>query len=428
MTAEIITIGDEILIGQTVNSNAAAIGEQLHRVGIEVGRMVVVSDDHHDILRALRQARDEADLIITTGGLGPTHDDITREAVAAAFETDLEIREELVEAISNRYKSRGRDVPESVRIQATVPTGFDVLNNDVGTAPGFCTTWDISDERRGFFASLPGVPAEMQAMLVDEVIPRLSEVRDLRQIRSRMLLTTGIGESVLQEKIRDLVPSPESGLRLAYLPNAGGVRLRLTAVGDDPNHIDEELDALEAALRERLEEYVYGIGDENLESAVGRILSKKKLTIATAESCTGGLIANRISDISGASTYFLGAIVAYCNSVKMHALGVDVEALDEDGAVSETVALQMARGVRERLGADIGVSTTGIAGPTGGTPDKPVGTVWVAYSGPDGETAVLLKLVKHRGLNKELTTTAVLDLVRRRILALDVEADVQDRS
>jgi nicotinamide-nucleotide amidase len=425
MTAEIITIGDEILIGQTVNSNAATIGEQLHRVGIEVNRAVVVGDDHDAILRALQEARRDADLVITTGGLGPTHDDITRHAVAAAFETDLVVRDDLIEEISRRYSDRGKDVPSTVDVQATLPRGFDVIPNPVGTAPGFSTTWEKSPERRGFFASLPGVPAEMQAMLADSVIPSLSRVRDLRQIRSRMLLTTGLGESVLQERIRDLVPAPGSPLRLAYLPNAGGVRLRITAVGEDPSAIDSELDALESRLRERLDLYVYGVGDENLEGAVGRLLREHKLTVAAAESCTGGLIANRISDISGASSYFLGGIVAYCNSVKIHALGVDDDVLEHDGAVSETVALQMARGVREWLGADIGVSTTGIAGPTGGTPEKPVGTVWIAYSGPDGEKALLLRLVKHRGLNKDLTTTAVLDLIRRRLLALGQNARVE---
>jgi nicotinamide-nucleotide amidase len=421
MTAEIITIGDEILIGQTVNSNAAAIGEQLHRVGIEVSRSVVIGDEHDDIVRAVNEARRNSDLVITTGGLGPTHDDLTRHAVAAAFEVELDQRDDLASDIASRYVERGKEVPATVTIQATIPAGFNVIPNPVGTAPGFSTTWEKEGGRRGFIASLPGVPAEMQVMLTDWVIPNLADVRDMRQIRSRMLLTTGLGESVLQERIRDLVPSKDSGLKLAYLPNAGGVRLRITAVGEDPARIDADLDRLEAQLRERLHAYVYGVGDDNLEGAVGRLLRTHALTVATAESCTGGLIANRISDISGASTYFVGGLVAYCNSVKIHALGVDADVLEIEGAVSEAVALQMARGVRDHLGADIGVSTTGIAGPTGGTPDKPVGTVWIAYSGPDGETATLLRLVKHRGLNKDLTTTAVLDMIRHRLIALEQE-------
>lgn len=427
MRAEIITIGDEILIGQTVNSNAAAIGEQLHRLGIEVDRSVVVGDEHDDIVRAINEARRDSDLVITTGGLGPTHDDLTRHAVAGAFGVELEQRDDLVSEIASRYRQRGKEVPKTVTVQATIPSGFEVISNPVGTAPGFATTWKKDGGSRGLFASLPGVPAEMQVMLTDWVIPRLADVRDIRQIRSRMLLTTGLGESVLQERIMDLVPAKGSGVKLAYLPGAGGVRLRITAIGEDSERIDADLDNLEARLRERLEPYVYGVGDENLEGAVGRLLRKHVLTVATAESCTGGLIANRISDISGASTYFVGGLVAYCNSVKIHALGVDADALEDTGAVSEAVALQMARGVRNRLGADIGVSTTGIAGPTGGTPDKPVGTVWIAYSGPDGETATLLRLVKHRGLNKELTTTAVLDLIRHRLIAMgDGEAIGED--
>lgn len=416
MKAEIITIGDEILIGQIVNSNAVWIAEQLHGAGVDIVRMETVPDDRRDIANCLRRAVQSVDLVIMTGGLGPTHDDVTREAVAEAVGVGLHVREGALRRIARRYEERGRPVPSSAEIQATVPDGFDVLPNSVGTAPGFWKAWSDGDRSR-MVAVLPGVPAEMQVMMKDEVLPRVREHRDIFRVRSRVLLTIGIGESTLQERIRDIVPGPGARTRLAYLPAAGGVRLRLTGMGEDAEQIEDDLDRLEHALRQRLGQAIYGVGDDTLEAAVGRLLREHRLTIAVAESCTGGMVANRISDVSGSSAYLLGGIVAYCNSVKTEMLGVDAAVLADDGAVSKTVAAQMARGARDRLRADIGVSTTGIAGPTGGTPDKPVGTVWIAYAGPDGEEAKLLHLVKHRGLNKELTTNALLDLVRRRILA-----------
>ena len=420
MKAEIITIGDEILIGQVINSNAAWIAEQLHRAGVDVVRMETVADRRDEIRKSIERAWEEAELVITTGGLGPTHDDITRESLAEAFGVQLRLREDARRMVVRWYQERGRGnaLPPTVDVLAAVPEGFEVLPNRIGTAPGYYKLEKNRTQAR-IFAAMPGVPAEMEVMLREELLPLIKQHRDLYHVRSRVLLTTGIGETSLQETIFDIVPEDDNDrLWLAYLPSAGSVRLRLTAAGDDPADINAALDRLESALRERLGDHIYGAGDDLLEAAVGRLLRAKGLTIAAAESCTGGAVANRISDISGSSSYFFGGIVAYSNNVKMHALGVDAAALDDDGAVSQTVALQMARGVRERLGADIGVSTTGIAGPTGGTPEKPVGTVWIAYTGPDGEQAVLLHLGHHRGLNKELTATAVLDLVRRRIISM----------
>lgn len=416
MKAEIITIGDEILIGQIVDSNAVWIAEHLHQVGVDIVRMETVPDEQHVISSVLRRAVESVDLVIMTGGLGPTHDDVTREAVSEAMGVGLSVRDDVLKRIARRYQERDRDVPGSAQIQATVPDGFDVIPNSVGTAPGFWRVWNENGRSR-MLAVLPGVPTEMKVMMKDEVLPRVREHRDLFQVRSRVLLTTGIGESTLQERIRDLVPGPGARTRLAYLPSAGIVRLRLTASGEDVAQIEDDLDRFERALRDRLGSVIFGMGDDTLEGAVGRLLRERGRTIAVAESCTGGLVASRISDVSGASGYLLGAIVAYCNRVKTNLLGVDADVLDVEGAVSETVALQMARGARTRMGADIGISTTGIAGPTGGTPDKPVGTVWIGYSGPDGDEARLLQLVKHRGLNKELTTVYLLDLVRRRALA-----------
>lgn len=420
MKAEIITIGDEILIGQIVNSNAAWIAERLHRAGVDVVRMETVADRRDEIRKSIERAWDESELVITTGGLGPTHDDITREALAEAFDVQLRVRDDARQMVVRWYEERGRGnaLPPTVDVLAAVPDGFDLLPNRIGTAPGYVKV-EKKDGHTRIFAAMPGVPAEMEAMLREELLPLIKQHRDLYQVRSRVLLTTGIGETSLQEMIRDIVPDDDNDrLWLAYLPSAGSVRLRLTAAGDDSYQIEQGLDFLEASLRERLDDHIYGVGDDLLEAALGRLLNEKGLSIAAAESCTGGTVANRLSDIPGSSSYFFGGIVAYSNAVKQKALGVDAAALEVDGAVSEVVALQMARGVRERLGVDIGVSTTGIAGPTGGTPEKPVGTVWIAYTGPDGEQAHLLHLGGHRGLNKELTTTAVLDLVRRRIISM----------
>lgn len=418
MKAEIITIGDEILIGQIVDSNAVWIAEHLHHVGVDIVGMETVPDEQPVISAGLRRAVGAVDLVVMTGGLGPTHDDVTRESVAEAMGVGLTERPDVLRRIARRYEERGRPVPQSAAVQATIPDGFEVIPNPVGTAPGFWKVW-MEGGRNRMLVVLPGVPAEMQAMMKDEVLPRVREHRDLFQVRSRVLLTTGIGETTLQDRIKDIVPKPGARTRLAYLPSAGIVRLRITGTGEDPAQIEEDLDQLEAKLRERLGSIIYGVGDDTLEAAVGRLLRERELTIAVAESCTGGLLASRISDVSGASQYLLGGVVAYGNAVKMQMLDVSSAVLDDDGAVSEIVALQMARGIRKRLGADIGISTTGIAGPTGGTPDKPVGTVWIGYAGPDGEQARLLQLVKHRALNKELSVVHLLNLVRQRMLALE---------
>lgn len=417
MTAEIISIGDEILIGQIIDSNAVWIAERLHHAGVDIVAMETVPDDQAVISAGLRRAVENVDLVVMTGGLGPTHDDVTREAVADAMDVELDMRPELLERIAQRYEERESPVPASAEIQATVPKGFEVIPNPVGTAPGFWKVWK-DDGRNRMLVVLPGVPAEMHAMMKDEVLPRVHEHRDLFHVQSRVLLTTGMGESTLQEQIRDLVPGPGSHMRLAYLASPGVVRLRITGSGEDSARVEEELDILQARLYARLGPVIFGVGDDTLEDVVGRLLRDRNLTIATAESCTGGLVASRISDVSGASRYLAGGVVAYGNYIKTAMLGVNADVLEHDGAVSESVALQLARGVRERLGSDIGVSTTGIAGPTGGTPDKPVGTVWIGYVGPDGEEARLLRLVKHRGINKELTTVRLIDLVRLRLLAL----------
>lgn len=415
MRAVILTIGDELLIGQTVNTNASWLGEQLSASGIDLIRVVTVGDDAEELLRELGRSIADADLVILTGGLGPTHDDITRDVLADYFKVELEYHPAIFESILQRFERRGRRVPESNRTQAMVPTGFKVLPNPSGTAPGLWHAFDV-DGRENLIAVLPGVPHEMEGLFRDEVQPRLRARKDVRVIKHKTLRTAGIGESTLQERIGDLSDLLSPSLRLAYLPASSGVRLRMSAFAATPEEAERLLRLLEERLRSRVEPYIYGTGEETLEEVVGRMLAERGLTIAVAESCTGGHVSHQITNISGSSAYMAGGVIAYSNKVKTEMLDVDAAALETEGAVSEIVALQMAEGVRKRLGVDIGISTTGVAGPTGGTADKPVGTVWIAYSDQDDTRAVLLQLVNDRVLNKELTTTALLNLVRRRLL------------
>ncbi len=415
MKAVIVTVGDEILIGQITNTNASWIGEQLGFTGIDVVQHVSVGDTREAIILQLDDAFRRAELVVVTGGLGPTHDDITKLAVADYFGFGLQLDESVLEAIRLRFQKRGRTMPESNRIQAMVPESFAVLPNPVGTAPGL---W-FADEQEGrerLLVVTPGVPHEMRHLMTHEALPRLREHKGLRIIAHRNLLTTGIGESALQEKIGDLSAFLAPDLRLAFLPNASGVRLRLTAHGETSADVKDRLDRFEAFLRSRIEKYIFGMNDDTLEGVVGKLLLERGLTVAVAESCTGGYVLNRLTNAAGASAYVIGGVVAYCNQVKREVLGVDADVLAEEGAVSEKVAQQMAAGIRERLGTSIGVSTTGIAGPTGGTPEKPVGLVWVGYADEKEVKAFRFQLAEERLLNKELTNTAVLDLIRIHLL------------
>ena len=414
MKAAILTIGDELLLGQTVNSNAAWIGEKLDELGVEVEKTVVVGDEEEAIQNVLAWSFETANLVITTGGLGPTHDDVTRRAVAGFFGRDLVFDETVFEGIKAHFAHRKRSFPVGNRTQAMVPDGFDVLPNIKGTAPGL---W-YAEEGKGdprFLAVLPGVPYEMKSLLKDEVAPRLRAHLGQHVIRHRMLLTTGVGESNLNEEIGNVSTLLDRSLRLAFLPGTEGVRLRLSAYGASTEEVEKRLDKLEARLRSRIDKYIFTAGEGSLEAVVGEALRRRNLTLALAESCTGGYVANQFTNVSGASAYVLGGVVAYSNAAKTGLLNVDPAVLEAEGAVSRKVALQMAQGVRKLLKADIGVSTTGIAGPTGGTPEKPVGTVWIGYAGASGEKARLLHLKQDRMLNKALTSTAVLNLIRKRL-------------
>jgi nicotinamide-nucleotide amidase len=415
MLGHLLTVGDEILLGQVVDTNAAWLGERLAGAGVDLRRAETVGDDEGAIARALERAyADGAAVVVVTGGLGPTHDDVTKEAVARVFGRALRFHPDLYEAIEARYLSRGRAMPAIGRVMAEVPEGFEVLANAKGTAPGLWGEREAGG-RAQIVVVMPGVPYEMQAMTERHVLPRLVERQD-GVVLSRTLLTVGRGESDLSGMLRGLSDSITDGLSLAYLPNLGSVRLRVTARGPDRAAAQASVDRAVEAIRAALGQLVFGEGDTTLEAVVNDMLAARGLTLGLAESCTGGAVAARVAAVPGASRVLCGAVVAYDNAIKEHVLGVDKRAMIEDGAVSERAALQMARGARRALGSDVGLATTGIAGPTGGTPEKPVGTVWLAYVDAETEHAVGLRFTTDRAVNIGLTATMALDLVRRQLL------------
>ena len=414
MLLEIITIGDELLLGYTVDTNAAHLARELASMGVSIVRRATVGDDANDIASAVREALDRTGAVITTGGLGPTSDDRTRPAIADLFGRDLVPDEERWEALRALWKERGRgEIPETNRTQIMIPRGATVLTNRHGTAPGI---W-LEDERGRWCAMLPGVPREMRGMLADELFPRLTARLDGQRrvvVRSRTLRTTGVAESKLAELLGPLADGID-GLSLAYLPGQEGVDLRLTARDLAPEVADAALTEGIAALREIAARYAYAENQTDLASVVLNECDARGLTIAVAESCTGGLLGARLTAISGSSSVVIGGVIAYSNGVKKGLLGVTTEVLERHGAVSEEVASEMATGVRRRLGVDIGVSITGVAGPGGGTPDKPVGLVWMAVDVRGDVRTHGSRFVGDRAEIRFRATQAALELVRRMV-------------
>lgn len=410
MNAHIITIGDELLIGQVVNTNQAFIGEHLSAIGVDVAAMTTVGDDMEAILGAFRRAWETSGVVIVTGGLGPTHDDITKKAVCRFFATDL-VSDPSVRAHIEALLAR-RKIPwtPAAEDQTMVPRAATVFGNPVGTAPGL----RVSREEKHFFV-LPGVPYEMEVMVAGSVIPFLTPLASTAAIRHRTLRTTGIPESFLAQKLGD-IDAILQGQSLAFLPSLTGVRLRITVHAADPGVAEREAEEIEQRIRAKIAEYIYGTGDEELEDVVGRMLTRQGKTIAVAESCTGGLIAHRITNVSGSSAYFERGIVAYSNASKTALLGVPSELIAAHGAVSREAAESMADGIRRSAGASIGVSTTGIAGPAGGSAEKPVGLVWIGYADDGGSLAVKFNLGEGRARVKERAAQAALEIVRRHLL------------
>ena len=419
MKAVLLTIGDEILIGQTVDTNAAWLGERLAASGVELERSETVRDTDDAIRGALERAVETgADLVVATGGLGPTTDDLTRDVVASFFGVPVVEDAAVAERLEALFATRGRALTAVARRMAGVPDGFETMDNPVGTAPGL---WgEATRAGRPFrVALMPGVPREMRAIWRGTLGARIDALRDFSVV-SRTLVTAGHGETDLAERHGDLsdvlVSDDRAQVGIAYLPALGTVRLRVTARGTDAAAARERVDRAVDRLYERLGGAIFGEGEATLEGTVLDGLAARGLTLATAESCTGGSVAARLTSVPGASRAFLGGVVAYGDSVKTALLDVPEALLAAHGAVSEPVVRAMAEGARARLGAAVGVATSGVAGPTGGTPEKPVGTVWVAVATDAGTEAVLLRFSHDRRVTIGLSTVAALNLVRRRVL------------
>ena len=407
VTAEILTIGDEILFGQIVDTNSQWMGTELSNAGIRVVRTTTVGDVTEHIITAFAEAEKRADIILITGGLGPTSDDLTKPCLAEYFNCEMQIHEEALAEVTEFFTSRGRALTEVNRLQASLPVCCEKITNRLGTAPGM---WF---ERNGkVFVSMPGVPHEMKTMMSEIIIPKLLKKFRTPAIHHTVIRTVGIGESFLAEKISSWEQSLPQHIKLAYLPGYGEVKLRLTATGSAMSVLKKESELLVDALKPIAGEYIYGFGNDPLEVFIGNMLRGKKLTLSVAESCTGGQVAHLITSVPGSSDYFRAGIVAYANEVKVNDLGVRPETLARYGAVSEATVKEMASGVREKFNTDIGVSTSGIAGPGGGTADKPVGTVWIAYADKDQVVARQLKLSKDRMINIRVASTNALNLIR----------------
>lgn len=407
ITAELLTIGDELLYGQIVDTNSQWMSIALSNAGIKVIRKTTVGDQEDQILAALTEADKRADIILITGGLGPTSDDLTKPCLAKYFGCGLRMNEEALAEVTEFFKSRGRELTEVNRQQAALPECCEKITNRVGTAPGM---W--FERNKKVFVSMPGVPHEMKLMMTDIIIPKLKQTFSTPSIYHKVIRTIGLGESFLAERISDWEKSLPPHIRLAYLPGLGEVKLRLTGIGDSLENLHHETEALTIRLRELIGEFIYGYGDEPLEASVGKMLLEKKLTLSIAESCTGGFLSHLITTVPGSSMYFQGGLIPYAYEIKMAQLGVSSDTLNKFGAVSEETIREMASLVRMKFKTDIGLATSGIAGPGGATPEKPVGTVWIACADKNGVVAKKLQLSKERILNIKFASMAALNLMR----------------
>jgi competence/damage-inducible protein CinA-like protein len=413
---ELITIGDELLLGFTVDTNAAHISRALAASGIEIVRRTTVGDEAEKIAQAVREALDRTGAVITTGGLGPTSDDLTKPAIARIFGREMKLDQAIAAKLEERWRARFPNsvFPATNRTQAEIPEGARILTNRHGTAPGI---W-LEDDRGRWVAMMPGVPREMRGMLAEELLPAIQARTEGAGtvVLSGTLRTTGIAESAIAELLGPGFlgdPQTELGsLPLAYLPGVAGVDLRVTVKGRPQARAQELVKEAMVKLRGRVGAYAYGEDDADLAAVVIDRCRALKLQLAVAESCTGGLLGERLTNIPGSSDVFLGGVIAYHNDLKKELLGVRAEDLERYGAVSEQVALQMASGIRERTGTDVGVSVTGIAGPGGGTPEKPVGLVWIAVHSSEAK-ARRFHVVGDRAEIRQRAAQAALEMVRR---------------
>ncbi len=415
MRAEILSIGDELLIGQTVNTNASWLGQECSKLGIRIVHVTTISDEKQLIKDAVNDAFSRADLVLVTGGLGPTKDDITKYTLCEYFDSELEIHLPTLQRIEAFFSKRNRPMLEVNIRQAELPKKCTILENVNGTAAGM---WFEKDGK--ILISMPGVPYEMKGIMIDQAFPRLKEKFALKALYHKTLMTQGIGESFLADQIQDWENEVRGkGLGLAYLPSPGMVKLRLTSYEGESRA--EEIDAFFKRLEERFPNYVYGKEDESIQLVLGRLLRDKKMTIGTVESCTGGSLAQTLVSVAGASDYFQGSFLTYTNDLKNRLVDVSKHDLDTVGAVSREVVEQMAKNGREKLGVDICVSTSGVAGPDGGTEEIPVGTIWIGIATKDKVSSKKFQFGDHRERNIQMTVLTALNLVRCEILGFLIE-------
>ncbi|MBN1597863.1 MAG: competence/damage-inducible protein A [Bacteroidales bacterium] len=415
MKADIITIGDEILIGHTIDSNSAFIAFELNSLGINVYRIYSIADRKIDIIITLDEAIQESDIIIITGGLGPTNDDITKKTLMEYFGGTPVLDEFSMEYINKLLKARGIEATECNIRQAEVPDTCTVLRNRNGSAPGM-----LFKKNDKTIISLPGVPYEMKGIMYDEVIPYLTNNFSLPVIIHKTILTAELPESGIADILNIWEKKLDNNTRLAYLPSPGIVKLRISISGNNKDQLKLKLNNHISYLSKIIgPKYIFGYDDDSLESVIGELLRNKKKTVSTVESCTGGNIAHRITGIPGSSDYFIGSVVAYSNSIKKDIVGVPRELISNYGAVSKYVVEAMSVGIREKFSTDFGIATSGIAGPGGGTKDKPVGTTWLSVSHHKGVYSQVYQLGDHRGRNIEKATIYALNMLRNAILEFE---------
>jgi len=413
MEVEIITIGDEIISGHTIDTNSAYIARKLAEIGLPVMYRTAVGDDIKKMEEAIFLALKRADIVITTGGLGPTDDDITKRAIVKVFKRNLVFHEDVLEDIKKRFAARGIEMPSINQNQALLPQGAVYLPNRVGSAVGI-----VIDETGKIFAALPGVPREMQIITDEELIPYIESHTNRQYIRTIKLRTTGIFESALADKIGSQV-KPSDSLKLAYLPSYSGVDLRIISTGTDSDEVNRNAEEMASKLRDVVGRYIFGENDDTLEMMIGKLLKERGEKVATAESCTAGLLGARITEVPGSSAYFDRGVITYSNESKTELLGVLEEIIEKYGAVSIETAEAMASGVMKLSGCNYGVAITGIAGPDGGTEEKPVGTVFIAVASEKGVVSKKLQLSRDREMNRNRSVYGALELLRRTILGIN---------
>ena len=420
MTAYLITVGDEILIGQITDTNSAWMAQQLNLQGIRIIGKTSVGDVHEEIVESIRYALSKANLVLMTGGLGATKDDITKKAIAAFLGVGISLHQPTLDRSTHFFKKIGRTVSEMNRQGCFMPDSAVILNNEKGLAPAMWFSIDSKNPQittdplsTKILVSMPGVPFEMQHLMTDRVLPRLRETQPMSPIVHRTVLTAGEGETMLAEKLSDFENKLPEHIKLAYLPSLGTVRLRLTARGEDEKKLISELEVFKSEMEKIISYAVAGYDDDTMSVVIGRILKEKKLTLTCAESCTGGYLSHLITGVAGSSAYFNGSIIAYSNEIKNEILGVPNDILTQNGAVSEECVKEMVRGAIKKMNADVAIAVSGIAGPGGGTPEKPVGTVWLAAGDAEKILTVKIGIDRGRAKNIEFAANVGLNLLRK---------------